>query len=185
MSRSGRYTVNPDEGARVEDRRPENRDLVNGPQQAANSLGNTPDYYGDRGMNGRENESLLMKPVTLSPSWEEQNKPEDELNFKTVVVTSEPKDRFNFVYIIMLIHGIGVLMPWNMFITAEKYFTDYKLATNTSGDTEYRDNFMSYLGIASQIPNVLLNFINLFVQCGGNPRTRIPEALLSLLSSLY
>jgi len=27
--------------------------------------------------------------------------------------------RFNIVYIILIIHGIGTLMPWNMFITAK------------------------------------------------------------------
>lgn len=26
--------------------------------------------------------------------------------------------RFNMVYVILLIHGVGVLMPWNMFINA-------------------------------------------------------------------
>lgn len=30
-----------------------------------------------------------------------------------------PKDRFNIVYFTLLLHGIGVLMPWNMFITAK------------------------------------------------------------------
>lgn len=29
-----------------------------------------------------------------------------------------PPDKYNLVYLTFLIHGIGVLMPWNMFITA-------------------------------------------------------------------
>jgi equilibrative nucleoside transporter 1/2/3 len=31
-----------------------------------------------------------------------------------------PPDKYNLVYLTFLIHGIGVLMPWNMFITADK-----------------------------------------------------------------
>lgn len=27
-------------------------------------------------------------------------------------------DRYNFVYIVLLLHGIAMLMPWNMFINA-------------------------------------------------------------------
>lgn len=31
-----------------------------------------------------------------------------------------PKDRLNLVFLIMLLHGIGALMPWNVFITAKE-----------------------------------------------------------------
>lgn len=67
-------------------------------------------------------------------------------------------------------------MPWNMFITADavryflktfslgntflfQYFREVKL-----GGTEYAENFQSYLGIAAQVPNLLFNLVNLFVQ---------------------
>lgn len=30
-----------------------------------------------------------------------------------------PRDRLNIVYLILLLHGVGTLMPWNMFITAK------------------------------------------------------------------
>lgn len=29
-----------------------------------------------------------------------------------------PMDRYNIVYFIFILHGIGTLMPWNMFINA-------------------------------------------------------------------
>lgn len=32
--------------------------------------------------------------------------------------TPPPVDRYNLVFMIFVLHGIGVLMPWNMFITA-------------------------------------------------------------------
>ncbi|CAK9298767.1 unnamed protein product [Gordionus sp. m RMFG-2023] len=101
----------------------------------------------------------------------------------------EPKDRRNLVYIIMLLHGIGVLIPWNMFINANSYFVDYKLNPNVTGTHEYKDDFISYLGITSQLPNVILNGLNLFLQFGGsskkdkNPKAyqtqpRIPIAII-------
>lgn len=30
-----------------------------------------------------------------------------------------PRDRMNIVFFILLLHGVGTLMPWNMFITAK------------------------------------------------------------------
>lgn len=30
-----------------------------------------------------------------------------------------PYDRFKLIYFILLIHGVGTLMPWNMFINAK------------------------------------------------------------------
>lgn len=30
-----------------------------------------------------------------------------------------PTDRWNIVYLTLVLHGIGTLMPWNMFITAK------------------------------------------------------------------
>lgn len=66
----------------------------------------------------------LQQPVKLQPSWEENNLPEDELNFKSLTMDEAclqlhtPPDKLNLVYFTFLIHGIGVLMPWNMFITA-------------------------------------------------------------------
>lgn len=66
-----------------------------------------------------------QQPVRLQPSWEENNLPEDELNFKSLTMEdaslqlNTPADRYNLVYLTFLLHGIGVLMPWNMFITAK------------------------------------------------------------------
>lgn len=64
------------------------------------------------------------EPVRLSPAWEASNMSEDELNFRNVTMEDAhlqlhpPSDRLNMVYLVLLLHGIGVLMPWNMFITA-------------------------------------------------------------------
>ena len=114
-----------------------------------------------------------------------------------------PKDRNNWVFLIFVLHGIGVLMAWNMFITAKAYFVDYKLVYHHVNDSshdvlrseseegkvsEYRANFLSYLGVAAQIPNVVCNGINLFSQSrSGNMTVRVTamiviECLVCLLT---
>ncbi|XP_076382029.1 equilibrative nucleoside transporter 1 isoform X1 [Megalopta genalis] len=120
------------------------------------------------------------EPVRLSPGWEGTGRPDDELNFKGVTMDqadlelNPPRDRLNIVFLIMVLHGIGALMPWNMFITAKKYFVDYKLSKDYAGiETDYDKNFLAYVGFAAQIPNVLFNWLNIFIQLGGNLTTRI------------
>ncbi|XP_066582107.1 NADPH-dependent diflavin oxidoreductase 1-like [Prorops nasuta] len=124
------------------------------------------------------------EPVRLSPGWEGTGRSNDELNFKGVTMDradleiNPPKDRLRLVFLIMLLHGIGALMPWNMFITAKNYFVDYKLSNEYTGiDTNYATNFLAYLGFAAQIPNLLFNWVNIFVQLGGNLTTRIAWGL--------
>lgn len=108
----------------------------------------------------------------------------------------QPYDKYNLVFIILLIHGIGTLMPWNMFINAKSYFIDYKLASHNSTDyginttttntndnddelAELRKNFLSYLGLAAQVPNVIFNGLNLIVNMGsGNLKLRVNLTLL-------
>lgn len=132
-------------------------------------------------------ERALAEPVRLTPAWEETNLPNDELNFKDVTMEqavlemNPPKDWLHIVYFILLLHGIGTLMPWNMFITAKAYFEDYKLIDRITGNrTEYAGNFLPYVGFASQIPNVLLNWINIFLPLGaaGSLTTRIVWSIL-------
>lgn len=99
-----------------------------------------------------------------------------------------PFDRYNLVFIILLIHGVGTLMPWNMFINAQDYFRRYKLASPTYNATatsntqaideveleNLRKNFLSYLSLASQVPNVIFNGLNLLVNMGsGNLKLRV------------
>ncbi|RZF43472.1 hypothetical protein LSTR_LSTR001733 [Laodelphax striatellus] len=123
---------------------------------------------------------LPTEPVRLTPAWEETNLPNDELNFKGVTMEqaqlemNPPKDRLNLVYLTLMLHGIGTLMPWNMFITAKEYFEDYKLSEEYTGSkNDYASNFMLYLTFASQVPNLVFNWLNIFVKIGGNLTTRI------------
>lgn len=106
-----------------------------------------------------------------------------------------PIDKWNIVWIILLIHGIGVLIPWNMFINAQDYFRGYKLNrtlieapySNLSDSSlrpfseddlklveYYSNNFLVYIGFASQLPNLLFSAFNLLINFGsGNLRLRV------------
>ncbi|XP_015920528.1 equilibrative nucleoside transporter 3 [Parasteatoda tepidariorum] len=117
-------------------------------------------------VNPMEQESLL-DPVRLAPCWESRHD-----DFKTPIAENPPTDRFNLLFLILILHGVGTLMPWNMFITARSYFVDFKLKVNDTASTEeYREHFLSYLGVASQVPNVMCNALNIFVQFSGGSLT--------------
>lgn len=86
----------------------------------------------------------------------------------------EPKDSHYLIYAIFVLHGIGALMPWNMFITAKDYFVEYKLSVEYTGIvSEYATNFLPYVGFASQIPNVIINWVNVFTRIRGSLSARI------------
>ncbi|XP_048522343.1 equilibrative nucleoside transporter 1-like [Dendroctonus ponderosae] len=85
-----------------------------------------------------------------------------------------PRDKYSFVYIIFLIHGIATLLPWNMFINAISYFIVYKLGKDSIGfNFPYVANFMQILTFCSQVPNVIFNWFNIFVPIKGDLTLRI------------
>ncbi|XP_043496902.1 equilibrative nucleoside transporter 1 isoform X1 [Polistes fuscatus] len=128
------------------------------------------------------------EPVRLSPGWEGTGRPDDELNFKGVTMDqadleiNPPSDRLHLVFSILVLHGIGILIPWNMFITAKDYFVNYKLSKEyTDIESNYSTHFLSYLGFASQIPNLLFNWLNIFMKLSGNLTTRIAWSIFTLV----
>ncbi|XP_069139966.1 equilibrative nucleoside transporter 1-like isoform X2 [Argopecten irradians] len=122
-------------------------------------------------VNGQYDEKdKFLPPVMVEPGLDSMNKNPDDLELNKEGIA--PKDRYRIVFFIMLIHGIGILMPWNMLINAKSYFEDYKLSKNTTDVTALRSNFMFYLGIASQVPNFIMSGINTFCHCGGMPSSR-------------
>lgn len=148
-----------------------------------------PPYRNGRLFDNEERQQFLP-PVKLDPGWEGTNRPMEELNFRSHVdqveemEKNQPPDRLGLVYIIMVIHGIGILMPWNMFINAKSYFEEYKLdqGNETTPEVkEYSTNFMSYIGMAAQFPNAIMNLINLFCQCGGKAGARITCSIIIMV----
>ncbi|KAH8376954.1 hypothetical protein KR093_002346 [Drosophila rubida] len=126
------------------------------------------------------------KPVTLNPSWESQMQPDTNgkgsgsMMMRIAATLQTPVDKYKIVFFIFILHGLGTLMPWNMFITAKSYFEEFKLSENNTIKTEinYRGNFMQNMGFASQIPNVLFNWINIFINFGGDLTSRIVYSIL-------
>ncbi|KAK7081856.1 Nucleoside transmembrane transporter activity protein [Halocaridina rubra] len=132
-------------------------------------------------------------PALDDPNWEPPEehtlKPQDiEVSLEPTALTPlqphslesnghGPPDRFKLVFLTLVLHGVGTLMPWNMFITAKNYFVDYKLVEDGEMST-YATNFLPYIGYASQVPNVLFNWLNIFMQIGGNLTTRIVWSIL-------
>ncbi|KAI1294163.1 Equilibrative nucleoside transporter 1 [Halotydeus destructor] len=75
-----------------------------------------------------------------------------------------PVDKYNLVFIILLINGVGTLLPWNMFITANSYYSSFKLNVTADNETStYSENYLQYVGIASKLPNVIVQGVNFLV----------------------
>ncbi|XP_026729029.1 equilibrative nucleoside transporter 1-like isoform X1 [Trichoplusia ni] len=118
---------------------------------------------------------LRNEPVKLTPAWEGTNLPNDTLNLKGIAMDlAPPKDKWNLIFLTLLLHGLGTLTAWNMFITAKDYFVKYKL----ENAPEYSEHFLAYVGWASQIPNLFFSWFNVFVRTGGNLTTRIVWSLM-------
>lgn len=138
-------------------------------------------------------ESALPDVVLVSPS-----RGQFQTSQELAASGGQPVDKYRLVFIILLIHGIGTLMPWNMFINAEDYFRNYKLQPagnqtisrdrNDDELVDMRKNFLSVLSLAAQLPNALFNGLNLIVNLGsGNLKLRvnltlIVEAMIFLLT---
>lgn len=64
---------------------------------------------------------------------------------------------------------LSILSNYNL--PCLQYFTDYKLTYKSENGTQnvpsvYKEYFLSYLGFAAQVPNVLFNLLNIFFQFG-------------------
>jgi hypothetical protein len=143
----------------------------------------------------------------------------------------EPRDRYNYVYTVIIIIGIGTVLPWNTFINANsvsasdrrdltfliilrahqdqkqrntthsththtmterkvekkislfsqffvvcfgkhthaQYFVEFKLVNNNETHSDYapyRNSFISYLGLFSMTPNLILQLWNFLYSSG-------------------
>lgn len=104
---------------------------------------------------------------------------------------SPPRDRFNAVYLVFYLLGMGTLLPWNFFISVNSYwdykFRDVNATANHNSDawygdeererTKFQKNFGAYLAIASNVPNAV------FVMLNAALGQRFPFVLRVLASS--
>ncbi|KAJ7373079.1 hypothetical protein OS493_014226 [Desmophyllum pertusum] len=88
-------------------------------------------------------------------SEEERLLGDEESIDDTSISEALPEDKFNLVYFIMVIQGVGTLLPWNMFITAHAYFQE-----KLKDDEGMKHNFENFFSVAAMVPNVLMFLLN-------------------------
>ncbi|CAG5134676.1 unnamed protein product [Candidula unifasciata] len=156
---------------------PENFPKNQGENRISNSWQKSPLFRnGSSESSNMAERERFLPPVKLDPGWDSVANAAAIKRITTAQRIEEmeknpPRDRCNLVYLIMMTHGIAVLIPWNMFINAKSYFENYKLEQGNMSSPallDYKTNFMTYIGMASQYPNFIMNLVNLFVQCKGN-----------------
>ncbi|XP_065575792.1 equilibrative nucleoside transporter 3-like isoform X1 [Artemia franciscana] len=122
---------------------------------------------------------MSSKPVEIV-AYNQIHEPDGDVENGTVMETEyfdeerpenitddTPTDRWNIVYIFFILLGVGIVMPWNMFIMAKEYFV------NKLEGSEYLHNFFLLLTLLSQIPNMALQWMNLVVSFGGSVTKRV------------
>ncbi|TKS85812.1 Equilibrative nucleoside transporter 1 [Collichthys lucidus] len=97
-----------------------------------------------------------------------------------------PRDKYNAVWIIFFILGLGTLLPWNFFMTATMYFTSRLKDTPTdlssnqttnvtldSGDTRsvLESKFNNVMTLCAMVPLLIFTCLNSFIH------QRIPQKL--------
>uniref|UniRef100_A0A1I7TT16 Cyclic nucleotide-binding domain-containing protein n=1 Tax=Caenorhabditis tropicalis TaxID=1561998 RepID=A0A1I7TT16_9PELO len=98
-------------------------------------------------------------------------------------IENVPRDKGRLVFIIILLNGIGVLLPWNMFITiAPQYYVEYWFTVNGT-KTGYANSFMTAMGIVAQVPNLAVALVSVANIIPGPLLNRVlyPLAFNSLL----
>eukprot|EP00118_Oscarella_pearsei_P004230 m.17713 g.17713 ORF g.17713 m.17713 type:complete len:439 (+) comp27542_c0_seq1:111-1427(+) len=95
-----------------------------------------------------------------------------------------PPDRFNLVYWIFYVQGIGTLLPWNMFITANDYFQQ-KFANvtdeNVTAPGKFEHNFENFFEVGFMVPNLTFLALNVIFKHRFSVRLRILGSLFIIL----
>ncbi|GMR38734.1 hypothetical protein PMAYCL1PPCAC_08929, partial [Pristionchus mayeri] len=92
---------------------------------------------------------------------------------------SAPRDVGWLVYFVLLLNGLGVLLPWNMFMTiAPQYYVTYWFTGPNGTSTDYSVQFMATSGLVAQVPNLLVNIVNIFLVIGGSLLLRLYAPLI-------
>ncbi|CAF0906783.1 unnamed protein product [Brachionus calyciflorus] len=145
-------------------------------------MGVDRDY--DDNLSSPNRDEKSMRPLldtSKSPDLNNNSKFDDthQVTILTPRASSSVNDKYFINYIVMMLFGVGCLLPWNVFINAIPYFVDYKLNTTALNETStYRTDFGFYITNLGQLTNVIMNLVNIFISFGGNPKNRIPYTLL-------
>ncbi|XP_071963290.1 equilibrative nucleoside transporter 1-like [Antedon mediterranea] len=102
------------------------------------------------------------------------------------------EDRYNIAYIIFYIFGVTSVLPWNMFITANKYYNvKFQNVNNTNEHCTVPDNenktylqnsFENYFALAAMIPQVISLTITTILQHSVSVKTRMHVSIPGILA---
>lgn len=102
-----------------------------------------------------------------------------------MTAVNAPRDRYNAVWIIFFILGLGTLLPWNFFMTATMYFTSRLKDPFTNGELNQTANvtvegdkrnvleskFNNVMTLCAMVPLLIFTCLNSFIH------QRIPQKL--------
>ncbi|KAM3862551.1 equilibrative nucleoside transporter 1-like [Diretmus argenteus] len=109
-----------------------------------------------------------------------------------------PRDKYNAVWIIFFILGLGTLLPWNFFMTATMYFTsrlEYSIGLSSnhtitngtleSGDGDSRNilvsKFNNVMTLCAMVPLLIFTCLNSFIHQRIPQKLRISGSLTVIL----
>jgi equilibrative nucleoside transporter 1/2/3 len=92
------------------------------------------------------------------------------------------KDWFYLTYFILFLHGIGHLLPWNMFITAHEYFSErFTCAPGTNTACYgFQDNFENFFSLAAMVPVMITTAINIYIQSKIHFKYRMFTSIIAM-----
>uniref|UniRef100_A0A672KUR6 Equilibrative nucleoside transporter 1-like n=1 Tax=Sinocyclocheilus grahami TaxID=75366 RepID=A0A672KUR6_SINGR len=98
-----------------------------------------------------------------------------------MTAANAPRDRYNAVWIIFFLLGLGTLLPWNFFMTATMYFTsrlkngEHNLTANATVAIDDRNvlesKFNNVMTLCAMVPLLIFTCLNSFIH------QRIPQKL--------
>ncbi|KAM3606195.1 uncharacterized protein V6R79_012308 [Siganus canaliculatus] len=102
-----------------------------------------------------------------------------------------PRDKYNAVWIIFFILGLGTLLPWNFFMTATMYFTSRlkdpltdlpsNLTANLTSDADTRSvlesKFNNVMTLCAMVPLLIFTCLNSFIHQSIPQKIRISGSL--------
>ncbi|XP_077521743.1 equilibrative nucleoside transporter 1-like isoform X6 [Amblyomma americanum] len=147
------------------------------PKPSLEALNGTPEEL--RRLNDEGANDVLIQPAS---TLQLETQRSGEVPAAKMPAPPGPRDPYQFVNFTMFLFGIGSLLPWNFFITADDYWR-YKFrnvsAPTTSGQkSDMQAAFTSYLAIASKAPYILSLVLNTYLSHRIRPSVRIGWPLL-------
>eukprot|EP00051_Salpingoeca_urceolata_P028297 m.486141 g.486141 ORF g.486141 m.486141 type:complete len:486 (+) comp24195_c0_seq1:411-1868(+) len=136
---------------------------------------------GDHVDNESKTDGLLYESSSVSD--EERDDPTVGMDAKSPLLSREvrlqgynddqepPTDRYNLVYMIFMLQGVGMLLPWNAFITVTEYLKQRLV------NSYFEDNHLLYITFGFQIANITFLWVATKFQHHIDLRARILVSL--------